>query len=136
MPAHPTPFQPPLLVIVPFAVATGKNRSDFKEDSNCQAALNHQPLAEYEKDGRMMPHFSHSLPGGLLGPGPDLHPLIAPALPGAFRHSITSSAVDSNGGGIVRPRILAVWALITNSNLFDCTTGRSAGFAPMRMRPV
>jgi hypothetical protein len=27
-------------------------------------------------------------------------------------------------------------ALMTNSNLVDCTTGRSAGFAPLRMRPV
>ena len=35
-----------------------------------------------------------------------------------------------------RPSILAVWALITSSNLVDCTTGRSAGFAPLRMLPV
>jgi hypothetical protein len=45
-----------------------KNRSDFKRGFQLPAALNHQPLAEYEKDGRMMPHFSHSLPGGSLGP--------------------------------------------------------------------
>jgi hypothetical protein len=36
----------------------------------------------------------------------------------------------------VRPSILAVWALMTNSNLVDCTTGKSAGFAPLRMRPA
>ena len=35
-----------------------------------------------------------------------------------------------------RPSILAVWALMTSSNLLDCTTGRSAGLAPLRMRPV
>ena len=37
-------------------------------------------------------------------------------------------------GGTVRPSILAVWALMTCSNLLDCTTGKSAGFAPLRVR--
>jgi hypothetical protein len=44
-------------------------------------------------------------------------------------HSITSSARASSVGGISRPSILAVWALMTNSNLVDCSTGRSAGLA-------
>jgi len=39
-------------------------------------------------------------------------------------------------GGTVRSSIVAVWALMTSSNLFDCTTGRSAGLAPLRMRPA
>src|SRR5262249_30477867 len=51
-------------------------------------------------------------------------------------HSITSSAVESSVGGTARPSILAVQALMTNSNLVDCTTGKSAGFAPLRMRPA
>src|SRR5262249_59972918 len=51
-------------------------------------------------------------------------------------HSITSSAVESSVGGTVRPSALAVQALMTNSNLVDCTTGKSAGFAPLRMRPA
>ena len=51
-------------------------------------------------------------------------------------HSITSSAATSSLSGTVRPSIRAVWWLMTNSNLVDCTTGRSAGFAPLRMRPV
>src|SRR5215467_3587033 len=50
-------------------------------------------------------------------------------------HSITSSAMASNDGGTVRPSIRAVWLLITRSNLDDCTTGRSMGFAPLRIRP-
>jgi hypothetical protein len=32
--------------------------------------------------------------------------------------------------------VLAVCALMTSSNLVGCATGRSAGFAPLRMRPV
>src|SRR5262249_7063283 len=51
-------------------------------------------------------------------------------------HSITSSAMLSSDGGIVRSSSRAVWALMTNSNLVDCITGRSAGFAPLRMRPT
>src|SRR5262249_52442688 len=38
-------------------------------------------------------------------------------------HSITSSAATSSLSGTVRPSSLAVWALITSSNLLDCTTG-------------
>src|SRR5215831_8876154 len=51
-------------------------------------------------------------------------------------HSITSSAVASSLSGTVRPSILAVEALMTSSNLVDCTTGKSAGFAPLRIRPA
>src|SRR5215470_11630790 len=54
----------------------------------------------------------------------------------ASLHSITSSAVASSVDGTVRPSILAVSALITSSNLLACTTGNSAGFAPLRMRPT
>src|SRR5262249_24441837 len=51
-------------------------------------------------------------------------------------HSITSSAMASSPGGKLRPKALAVLRLITNSNLTDCMTGRSAGFSPLRIRPV
>src|SRR5215510_14690499 len=51
-------------------------------------------------------------------------------------HSITSSASCWRCKGTSRPSALAVWTLMTNSNLVDWTTGRSAGFAPLRPRPV
>src|SRR6516162_7910844 len=54
----------------------------------------------------------------------------------ASHHSITSSAATSSFSGTVRPSIRAVEALMTSSNLLDCTTGKSAGFAPLRMRPA
>ena len=50
----------------------------------------------------------------------------------AADHSITSSARASSVGGTSRPSALAVIRLMTNSNLVDCKTGRSAGFAPLR----
>src|SRR5215470_12979713 len=51
-------------------------------------------------------------------------------------HSITSSARTSREAGKVMPSVLAVLRLMTNSNLVDCITGRSAGFSPLRIRPV
>src|SRR5262249_24756229 len=48
-------------------------------------------------------------------------------------HSITSSARASKVGGISRPSARAVWRLITNSHLVGCTTGKSAGLAPLRI---
>jgi 2-polyprenyl-6-methoxyphenol hydroxylase-like FAD-dependent oxidoreductase len=51
-------------------------------------------------------------------------------------HSITSSAIASTPGGMARPGALAVLRLMISSNLESCTMGRSAGFSPLRMRPV
>src|SRR5262245_56258928 len=54
----------------------------------------------------------------------------------AALHSITSSAIADTPAGTSRPSALAVLRLITNSNLVGCSTGRSAGLAPFRIRPV
>ena len=51
-------------------------------------------------------------------------------------HSITSSAATRRGCGTLIPSALAVLRLMTNSNLVGCRTGRSAGFSPLRIRPV
>jgi hypothetical protein len=48
-------------------------------------------------------------------------------------HLITLSARASTLGGIVRPICFAVFRLIANSNFVGCSTGRSAGFAPLRI---
>src|SRR2546430_16410441 len=49
------------------------------------------------------------------------------------RHSITSSARASKIGETSKPKALAVLRLTTNSNLVPCSTGKSAGFAPLRI---
>src|SRR6516165_9987506 len=49
-------------------------------------------------------------------------------------HSITSSARASTLAGISMPSAFAVLRLITSSYLVGACTGRSAGFAPLRMR--
>src|SRR5262249_18120076 len=49
-------------------------------------------------------------------------------------HSITSSARASMLGGTSRPSALAVLRLMTSSYLVGACTGRSAGFAPLRIR--
>src|SRR5262249_18342350 len=51
-------------------------------------------------------------------------------------HSITSSASESRLSEILMPSASAVLRLITVSNLVGCSTGRSAGFAPLRIFAV
>ena len=51
-------------------------------------------------------------------------------------HSITSSARPRSDSGKLRPSALAVLRLTISSTLVDCCTGRSAGFSPLRTRPV
>src|SRR5262245_27071853 len=53
-----------------------------------------------------------------------------------LHHSITSSARPSSVIGKVMPSVLAVLRLMINSTFVACCTGRSAGFSPLRMRPV
>src|SRR5262245_14314919 len=48
-------------------------------------------------------------------------------------HSIASSTLASSCGGTSMPSALAVCRLMTNWNFVDCSTGRSAGFAPLRI---
>jgi len=48
-------------------------------------------------------------------------------------HGMISSARTKNDWGIVSPSALAVLRLITSSNLVGCSTGRSAGLAPLRI---
>ena len=50
-----------------------------------------------------------------------------------YDYRITSSARSSNDWGIVSPRALATFMLMTNSNLVGCWIGRSAGLAPLRI---
>ena len=49
-------------------------------------------------------------------------------------YRITSSACERIGAGSVRPSACAVLRLRTSSNLVGCSTGRSAGLVPCRMR--
>ena len=49
-------------------------------------------------------------------------------------HSITSSALASRPGGTVNPSSRAARRLTINSNTEGCSTGKSPGTAPSRMR--
>src|SRR5512140_2292756 len=75
----------------------------------------------------------HSLPSGrysLLGP--DFHRLDRASF--AWRtHSITSSARASSVGGTSIQSALAVLMLTTRSKRVGCSTGKSDGFAPLRI---
>src|SRR5262249_26370557 len=47
--------------------------------------------------------------------------------------SMTWSARASTDCGIVRPSALAIFRLMSSSNVVGCSTGRSAGLAPLRI---
>src|SRR5437016_6226702 len=51
-------------------------------------------------------------------------------------HSITSSASASSFAGTSRPSALAATTLMTSSYLVGISTGKSLGFAPLRIRPT
>jgi hypothetical protein len=51
-------------------------------------------------------------------------------------HSVTSSARTRRDVGKVMPSALATLTLRANSAFVDSCTGRSAGFSPLRIRPV
>jgi hypothetical protein len=75
-------------------------------------------------------------------PPPPVHSLLRSALysePAPHRpaaHSMTSSARARIDCEMVRPSVLAVLRLTTNSNSAGCWTGRSAGLAPLRIFPA
>ena len=54
----------------------------------------------------------------------------------APNHSMTSSARALSVRGRLMPNAFAVLKLMINCTLLACWTGRSAGFSPLRMRPV
>src|SRR5262249_61928895 len=62
-----------------------------------------------------------------LHPSPNTSPLCLTL------HRITLSARASTLGEIVTLICFAVFRLITNSNFVGCSTGRSAGLAPLRI---
>jgi hypothetical protein len=54
--------------------------------------------------------------------------------------SVTSSnhliGLQEEGSGTFRPRIFAVFKLMTRSSIVDCSTGREAGGVPRRQEHV
>ena len=62
-------------------------------------------------------------------------PRVMSAFPQCGPHAywITSVAWNRSVGAIVRPSAFAVLRLITRSNFIGCSTGNSAGFAPLRI---
>src|SRR5262245_13258828 len=55
---------------------------------------------------------------------------------GLLDHRITLSALAKTLGGIINPICWAVLRLMTNSNFIGCSTGKSAGFVPLRILSI
>jgi len=91
--------------------------------------------AAFEISRMFLPHRGRPMPSRLDAEGLKFYATLgSPSMVQVFRfYSITSSARASSVGGISSPSALAVCRLMTNSNLVDCNTGRSAGLAPLRI---
>ena len=91
--------------------------------------------AAFEISRMFLPHRGRPMPSRLDAEGLKFYATLgSPSMVQVFRfYSITSSARASSVGGISSPSDLAVCRLMTNSNLVDCNTGRSAGLAPLRI---
>jgi hypothetical protein len=71
----------------------------------------------------------------ILGVGLGSSPTTVPGGSGDWSgHSMTLSARSNSDGGIVTPRVFAIFWLITNSNREICWTGSAAGDAPLKIR--
>src|SRR5262249_52059163 len=88
--------------------------------------LRHSRQRERGTSGRCLP--SPAAGCSARSPRPVRLPRCAP-----HAYWITSSARRSRDGGIVIPSALAVLRLMTSSNFTGRSTGRSAGFAPLRI---
>ena len=97
------------------------------------SGLGHNPNASRSLACQLSPAPDKAAPWALFChvPGADICSAAKRAL--LFDHLVGGG---EQRGGTVRPSILAVWALMTSSNLVVCMTGKSAGLAPLRMRPV
>src|SRR6516165_7090445 len=78
-------------------------------------------------------HFRRVMPMSALPPKADIARRRKMA---SLRYSITTSASESSFAETSRPSALAVFILISSSNLVGACTGRSAGLAPLRTRSM
>ena len=81
-----------------------------------------------------------TFPGNTAAGGSSLYDTIEvdawPFIDCNLDYSITTSAALSSEGGMVIPSAFAAFRLMNSSTFVTSWTGRSAGFSPLRIRPV
>jgi hypothetical protein len=116
---------------------------DYAQRSTLLATAESESMISFSGNPIYLNELSRHVAGNRLVTASAADPMIfffmLSPLPLSTRHStlapshlMTLSACASAFGGIVRPICFAVFKLITSSNLVDCSTGRSAGLAPLR----
>jgi hypothetical protein len=99
--------------------------------SSARAFGSHRPLSGCSLTMKTRSRRSLRLGDERRGQGPKRQPAEERA---PVHHSMTWSARPSSDCGIVSPSAFAAFRLITSSNLVGCSTGRSLGWAPSRIR--
>ena len=135
-----TPIQFSILKIIPraalFSDAPSKNLEvEISKVVHCWARPTQLHRIKVIKGRNAVPAtWSKRRSSRLAQPSPCL--TLARAGATLLTYSMTSSARARKVGGTSRPSARAVRTFRTRSSLVDCTTGRSAGFSPLRMRPT
>jgi len=105
---------------------SSQSRNVWQQDGSTGPSAAHRPF----NGKQLVSHLKTSRPSEMV-----LETYQAPRwTPKRRSYPITSSARASSVGGKSRPSVLAVPRLTTRSNLVGCSTGRSAGLAPLRIR--
>src|SRR5262249_26159304 len=89
----------------------------------------HAPTERFRAIGAFRGGSTQERPGSACGPGRSVSSASAADL--GRDYSMISSICASNAGEIVNPSACAVFRLITAWSLVGCSTGRSAGLAPL-----
>ena len=130
------------LPVLPAGLAVGPARGVVDVDVrrlHGPALRGRERACQLDLPGHRLGIVAHGLLGGLPGVDGGDHHLLpfgprGSTVPGRhIAYWMTSSARASTDGGIVRPRAFAALRLIIRSNLVGCSTGRSAGLAPLRI---
>ena len=118
-----------------------RNWRVFQKLKACPKAIGNRrfaagkPIGSWENAANVLTHQGRFF--SQLGKKPcEINLLMWTYAPQQKSYSITSSASNCIELGTARPSAFAVLKLMTNSNLVDCCTGRSAGFSPLTIRPV
>ena len=103
----------------------GERRHEQTQDEREEAPDSAAPHSHFLTSASCRPNFEAERQA----------PRVLCACPRCASHAywITSSARRSRDGGIVSPSALAVLRLMISSNFVGCSTGKSAGLAPLRI---
>jgi len=113
---------------LPGVIVAPSRATEPQETESIRRASRLCPHLDGRRSGRQRLHHLRRVPTGAVDGRRD-----GERLQQVGGYWMTSVACCRTEWGIINPRASAVLRLMTNSNLVGCSTGRSAGFVPLRI---